>query len=52
MILGCSMIVDKKDHVQYLTVLTSYSDDHTCSLTEHGIALSDQYIVHYRLIQI
>ena len=34
------MIVDRKDHVQYLTVSKSYSDECTCSLTEQNIAFN------------
>ena len=34
MTLSCNMIVDRKDHVQYLTVSKSYSDYRTCSLNE------------------
>ena len=33
------MIVDRKDHVQYI----SYSDDSKCSLTEQNIALNDLF---------
>ena len=33
------MIVDRKDHVQYLTVSKSYSDNCTCSLTEQYTTL-------------
>ena len=56
----CNMIVDRKDHVQYLTVSKSSSDDCTCSFfkTEQNIAINNLYygamilyIVHYRLIQ-
>ena len=39
----CDVIVDRKDHVQNLTVSKSYSDDCTCSLTEHNTALNDLY---------
>ena len=53
------MIGDRKDHVQYLTVSKSYSDDCTYSLTEQIKALNNiyydsmlLYIEHYRLIQI
>ena len=53
------MDVDRKDHVQYLIVSKSYSDDCTYSLTEQNIALNDLcygsmilYIAYYRLIQI
>ena len=52
------MIVDRKDHVQYLTVSKSYSDDCTYSLTKHNLALNNLYYVpvilyigHYRLIK-
>ena len=37
------MIVDRKDHVQYLTVSKSFSDDCTRSLTEQNIASNDLY---------
>ena len=37
MTLSCNMIVDMKDHVQYLTVIKSYSDDCTCFTTEQTI---------------
>ena len=52
------MIVDRKDHVQYLTVSKTYSDDCTCSLTEKNVAINKiyhgamiLYIAHYRLVQ-
>ena len=32
-------IVDRRDHVQYLTVPKSYSDNYTCSLTEQNTTL-------------
>ena len=32
-------IVDRRDHVQYLTVSKSYSDNCTCSLTEQNTTL-------------
>ena len=41
MTLSCKTIVDRKYHVQYLTVSTRYSDDSTCSLIEHNIAVND-----------
>ena len=34
MMISCNTIVDRRDHVQYLTVSKSYSDNCTCSLTE------------------
>ena len=34
------MVVDRRDHVQYLTVSKSYSDNCTCSLTEQSITLT------------
>ena len=36
------MIVDSKDHEQYLTVTKSYSEDCTCSLTEQSLALKNK----------
>ena len=44
MIISCTTIVDRRDHVQYLTVSKSYSD----SLTEQNTTLKDLY---YGLIQ-
>ena len=35
------MIVDRRDHVQYLTVSKSYSDNCTCSLTEQNTTLKN-----------
>ena len=43
MILSYNLIVDRKDHVQYLTVSKNYSDDCICSLSEQNIALNDLY---------
>ena len=37
--MSCNTIVDRKDHVQYLTVSKSYSDDFTCSSTEQSITI-------------
>ena len=39
MIISCNTIVDRRDHVQYLTVSKSYSDNCTCSLTEQNTKL-------------
>ena len=39
MIISCNTIVDRRDHVQYLTVSKSYSDYCTCSITEHNTIL-------------
>ena len=39
MIISCNTIVDRRDHVQYLTVSKSYSDNCTCSLTEQNTTL-------------
>ena len=36
MIISCNTIVDRRDHVQYLTVSKSYSDNCTCSLKPHS----------------
>ena len=56
---SCSKIVDRKDHVQCLTVSQrAIPDDCTCSLTEQNIAIKDHNgamilcIGHYRSIQI
>ena len=43
-----NMVVDRRDHVQYLTVSKSYSDNCTCSLTEQNTTLTNLY---YGLIQ-
>ena len=43
MTLSCNLTVDRKDHVQYLTVSKGYSDDCTCSLTEQNLALNNLY---------
>ena len=43
MIISCNTIVDRRDHVQYLTVSKSYSDNCTCSLTEQNITLKNLY---------
>ena len=42
-----NMVVDRRDHIQYLTVSKSYSDNCTC-LTEQSITLTSLY---YGLIQ-
>ena len=39
MLISCNTIVDRRDHVQYLTVAMSYSDNCTC-LTEYNIKKS------------
>ena len=41
MITRYNSIVIRKDHVQYLTVSKSYSDNCTCSLTEQNTALKN-----------
>ena len=48
MIISCNTIVDRGDHVQYLTVSKSYSDNCTSSLTEQNTTLKNLY---YDLIQ-
>ena len=40
MTLSCNTIVERKDHVQYLIVLKSYSDDCTCSQIEQNIVIN------------
>ena len=47
MISGCNTIVDRRDHVQYLTVSKRYSDNCTCSLTEQNTLKN----LYYGLIQ-
>ena len=49
MIINCNTIVDRRDHVRYLTVPKSYSDNRTCSLTEQNTTFKNLY---YGLIQI
>ena len=49
MIISCNTIVDRRDHVQYLAVSKSYSDNCTGSLTEQNSTLKNLY---YGLIQI
>ena len=39
MIISYNTIVDRRHHVQYLTVSKSYSDNCTCSLTEQNTTL-------------
>ena len=41
MIISCNMIVNRRDHVQYMTVLKSYSDNCTCSLAEQNTTLKN-----------
>ena len=36
MIISCNTIVGRRDHIQYLTVSKSCSDNCTCSLTEQN----------------
>ena len=43
MIISCNMIVDRRDHVQYLTISKSYSDSSTCSLTEQTSSVSTRF---------
>ena len=47
MITSCNTIVDRKDHVQYLAVSKSYSDNCICSLTEQNTLKN----LYYGLIQ-
>ena len=48
MIIRRNTIVDRRDHVQYLTVSKSDSNNCTCSLTEQNTTLMNLY---YGLIQ-
>ena len=43
MIISCNMVVDRRGHVQYLTVSKSYSENCTCSLTEQNTTLTNLY---------
>ena len=43
MIISCNTVVDRRDHVQYLTVSKSYSDNITCSLTGQNTILKNLY---------
>ena len=43
MIISYNTIVDRRDHVQYLTVSKSYSDNCACSLTEQNTTLKNLY---------
>ena len=45
MIISCNMIVDRRDHVQYLTVSKSYSDNCTYSLTEQNTTLKKKSVL-------
>ena len=47
MIISCNTIVDRRDHVQYLTVSKSYSDNYICSLTEQNTLKN----LYYGMIQ-
>ena len=44
MIISCNTIVNRRDHVQYLTVSKSYSDNCTCSLTEQNTTLKNSVL--------
>ena len=58
MITSCNTIVDRKDHVQYLTVSKSYSDNCTCSLTDQittlkkSVLLSDTNVIQNTILKI
>ena len=43
MINSCNTIVDRRDHVQDLTVPKSYSDNCSCSLTEQNTISKNLY---------
>ena len=44
MIISCNTIVDRRDHVQYLTVSKNYSDKCTCSFTEQNTTLKESVL--------
>ena len=58
MIISCNTIVNRKDHVQYLTVSKSYSDNCTCSLTEKNttskksVLWSDTNVIQNTILKI
>ena len=43
MTISYNTIVDRRDHVQYLTAPKSYPDNRTCSLTEQNTTLKNLY---------
>ena len=47
MMISCNTIVDRRDHVQYLTVSKSYSDNCTCSLTEQNTTLKKKPVLWF-----
>ena len=49
MIISCNTIVDRRDHVQYLTVLKSYSDNCTWILTEQNTTLMNLYSIRLQM---
>ena len=54
MLSSCNTIVDRRDHVQYLTVSKSYSDNCICSLTEQNfyLLLSDTNVKQNTILKI
>ena len=50
MIISHKIVVIRRDHVQYLTVSKSYSDNCTCSLTEQNITLTNLYFVLIQML--
>ena len=48
MIISCNMIVDRRDHVQYLTASKSYSDNCTCFLTEKNTTLKNLIKMYHK----
>ena len=43
MISSCNTIVNRRDHIKYLTVSKSYSDNCTCSPIEQNTTLKSLY---------
>ena len=43
MLISYTTIVNRRDHVQYLTVSKGYSDNYTCSLTEQNTTIKNMY---------
>ena len=50
MIISCNTIVVRRDHVQYLAVSKSYSDNCTCSLTEQSTNVKQNMILKIAII--
>ena len=45
MIISCNTIVDRRDHMQYLTVSKSYSDNCTRCLEDYLVTISNDNLL-------